>query len=45
MTIGKRKTRKNVGLLLNEVGTWITGNAKKAEILNASFASIFNAKN
>ena len=33
-----------MGPLLNELGAWVTGNAEKAEILNAFFASVFNAK-
>lgn len=40
----KRKTREIVGPLLNEVVSLTTGNAKKAEILNAFFASVFNVK-
>ena len=40
----ERKTRENVGPLLNEVGALVTGDAEKAEILNAFFASVFNAK-
>ena len=40
----KRKTRENVGPLLNEVGALLTMNAEKAEILNAFFASVFSAK-
>jgi len=35
---------KNVGPLPNEVGAVLTEDAKKAEILNAFFALIFNAK-
>jgi len=37
----KRKTRDNVGLLLNEVGALVT---EDAELLNAFFASVFSAK-
>jgi len=40
----KRKTRENVGPLLNEVGVLVTEDAEKAELLNASFASAFTAK-
>jgi len=40
----KEKTRDNVGLLLNEVGVLVMEDAKKAEFLNAFFASLFSAK-
>jgi len=40
----KRKTRDNVGPLLNEVGVLVTEDAEKAELLNAFFASVFRAK-
>jgi len=40
----KRKTRNNVGPLLNEVGVLVTEDAGKAELLNAFFASVFSAK-
>jgi len=40
----KQKTRDNVGLLLNEMGVLVMEEAKKAELLNALFASTFNAK-
>ncbi|GAB0203414.1 mitochondrial enolase superfamily member 1 [Grus japonensis] len=40
----KRKTRENVGLLLNEVGALISEDAEKAELLNATFASVFAAQ-
>jgi len=40
----KRKTRDNVGLLLNEVGVLVKEDAEKAELLNAFFASVFSAK-
>jgi len=37
----KRKTRDNVGRLLNEVGALVTEDMEKAELLNALFASVF----
>ncbi|GAB0178125.1 mitochondrial enolase superfamily member 1 [Grus japonensis] len=40
----KRKTRENVGLLLNKVGALVTEDTEKAELLNAAFASVFTAK-
>jgi len=40
----KRKTRENVGPLLSELGGLITGNAEKAEGLNAFFASVFTTE-
>jgi len=40
----KRKTRDNVGPLLNEVGVLVMEDAEKAELLNAFFASVFSAK-
>ncbi|PKU49532.1 rna-directed dna polymerase from mobile element jockey-like [Limosa lapponica baueri] len=40
----KRKTRENVGLLLNEVGALVTEDAEKVELLNGAFASVFTAK-
>ena len=40
----KRKTRDNVGLLLNEAGVLVMENAEKAELLNAFFALVFGAK-
>ncbi|PKU42382.1 rna-directed dna polymerase from mobile element jockey-like [Limosa lapponica baueri] len=43
-TSSKRKTRENVGLLLNEVGALVTENAEKEELLNVTFASVFTAK-
>jgi len=39
----KRKTRENVGPLLNEMGALVTGDTEKAEILNAFFVSVFIA--
>ncbi|PKU45837.1 glycerol kinase [Limosa lapponica baueri] len=41
---GKRKTRENVGPLLNETGAMVTEDAEKAELLNALFASVFTAQ-
>uniref|UniRef100_A0A8B9PUS7 Immunoglobulin C1-set domain-containing protein n=1 Tax=Apteryx owenii TaxID=8824 RepID=A0A8B9PUS7_APTOW len=40
----KRKTRENVGPLLNGVGALVTKDAEKAELLNAFFASVFTAE-
>lgn len=40
----KRKTRENMGLLLNEVGVLVTEDTEKMELLNAVFASVFTAK-
>ncbi|PKU32349.1 glycerol kinase [Limosa lapponica baueri] len=40
----KRKTRENVGPLLNEVGALVMEDAEKAELLSAFFASVFTAK-
>jgi len=40
----KRKTRENVGPLLNEKGDLITQEMEKAEVLNAAFASVFTSK-
>ncbi|PKU43539.1 glycerol kinase [Limosa lapponica baueri] len=39
-----RKTRENVGPLLNETGAMVTEDAEKAELLNAFFASVFTAQ-
>ncbi|KGL73735.1 hypothetical protein N309_09201, partial [Tinamus guttatus] len=36
----KRKTRENVGLLLNGVGDLVAEDTEKAELLNAFFASV-----
>ncbi|PKU44762.1 glycerol kinase [Limosa lapponica baueri] len=41
---GKRKTRENVGPLLNETGAMVTEDAEKVELLNAFFASVFSAQ-
>ena len=40
----KRKTRENVGPLLNEAGDLVTQDMEKAEVLNAFFASVFTSK-
>jgi len=40
----KRKTRDNVGPLLNVVGVLVTEDTEKTELLNAFFASVFSAK-
>ncbi|GAB0208357.1 mitochondrial enolase superfamily member 1 [Grus japonensis] len=40
----KRKTRENVGPLLNEVGALVMEDTEKVELLNAAFASVFTAK-
>jgi len=40
----KRKSRDNVGPLLNEAGVLVMEDAEKAELLNALFASDFSAK-
>ncbi|XP_010138818.1 PREDICTED: uncharacterized protein C7orf73 homolog [Buceros rhinoceros silvestris] len=40
----KRKTRENLGLQLNEVGDPVTEDTEKAELINATFASVFIAK-
>ncbi|PKU37244.1 rna-directed dna polymerase from mobile element jockey- hypothetical protein [Limosa lapponica baueri] len=40
----KRKTRENMGPLLNEVGALVMEDAEKLELLNAAFASVFTAK-
>jgi len=36
----KQKTRKNVGLLLNEVGGQVMADTEKAKLLNAFLASV-----
>lgn len=40
----QRKTKDNVGLLLNEVGTAVTEDAAKAELLNDKFVLVFTGK-
>jgi len=40
----KRKTKENVGPLLNEVGALVTENTEKAELWSTFFASVFTAK-
>ncbi|PKU45859.1 rna-directed dna polymerase from mobile element jockey-like [Limosa lapponica baueri] len=40
----KRKTRENVGPLMNEVGALVVEHTEKAELLNAFFALVFTAK-
>jgi len=40
----KRKARDYVAPLLNEVGVLVTEDAEKAELLNATFVSVFSAK-
>jgi len=40
----KRKTRENVGPLLNEVSALVMEDAEKAELLNAFIASVFSAR-
>lgn len=37
----KRKSRGNLGPLLNEVGTLVVEDTKKAELLNTFFVSVF----
>ncbi|PKU39436.1 rna-directed dna polymerase from mobile element jockey- hypothetical protein [Limosa lapponica baueri] len=43
-TGSKRKTKENVGPLLNEVGALLTEDTEKVELLNAFFNSVFTAK-
>jgi len=40
----KRKTRENVGLVLNEVGTLVKEDTENMELMNTFFASVFTAK-
>lgn len=42
--ISKRNTRENMGLLLNGNGLLVTNDMKKAEVLKASFMSVFTDK-
>lgn len=40
----KKKTRENVGLLMNGVDALVTKDTEKAELLNAFFVSVLTAK-
>lgn len=40
----KRKTKENVGLLLNELGALVTEGIEKVKLLNSLFGSVFTAK-
>ena len=40
----KRKSRENMGLLLNGEGEQATNDMEKTEVLNAFFASVFTGK-
>lgn len=40
----KRKTRENVGLLLNEMGNVLTKNPEKAMVIDGFFALVFTGK-
>jgi len=40
----KRKSRDNVGPLLNQAGALVMEDAEKTKLLNAYFASVFTAK-
>lgn len=42
--ISKRNTRENMGLLLNGNGLLVTNDMEKAEVLKASFMSVFTDK-
>ncbi|PKU43600.1 hypothetical protein llap_6097 [Limosa lapponica baueri] len=44
-TDDKRKTRKNVGSLMNEMGDLVTQDVEKSELPNAFFALVFTKKN
>ncbi|RMC12732.1 hypothetical protein DUI87_10257 [Hirundo rustica rustica] len=41
---GKRKSKANLCLLLDEGGNFVTADVEKAEVLNAFFASVFSGK-
>ena len=43
-TSSKRKTKENVGPLLNEAGALVMEDAEKLELLNACVSSVFSAK-
>lgn len=40
----KKRTRENLGLLLNQMRNLVTQNMEKAELLNIFFASAFTSK-
>jgi len=42
--ISSKSTREDVGLLLKELGALVTEDTEKAELLNATFGSVFTAK-
>lgn len=42
-TTNKRKNRESLGLLLNGTGDLVTNVMEKAEVLSATFASIFTS--
>jgi len=41
---GKRKAGENVGPLLNGAGAMVTQDIEKAEVLNATFSSVFTSR-
>jgi len=43
-TSDERKNRENVGLFQKEIGSLITGDMEKAEVLNYIFSSVFISK-
>ena len=43
-TSSKRKTRENVGLLLNRAGALVTKSMEKAQVLKGFFTSVFTDK-